>query len=268
MALEIANVVHAIGLIAGGGTPNLLAGVGLRGSSVTQVSTGVYRVQLDESIDASEAAAVATAPAFSDQAPVCDAQILTGGVLEVVITSAGAGLDPPYFAVFVLRFRAGQTALPAVPPVVLGPGFVGQVFAVLAAAGIFAQAPYFPPGTTEVDNNPRIAAGGFTDFDWPIPAESSKVYVLRFLGIGGQVGSAAAATSIASLEGNLYVQRDSAGVLNPTILSTLQAQTLTVGAPSVSGVDTVRFRVSNPTGIDFILPLAHINDAGMAIDPV
>lgn len=121
MALEIANVIHAIGLISGGDgivLPTLLHSVGLQ--SVARTAPGVYQVTTDISIDWGEAVCVGSVPAFGGTPAEINARVLTDGVIEVVISADGVGIDPPDFALFVLRFISGALAQPALPPLNLG----------------------------------------------------------------------------------------------------------------------------------------------------
>ncbi len=122
MALEIANVIHAVGKVQGGAPPALLTGVGLQ-AAVSRSAAGVYQLQTEIAIDASEAVVFVDAPAFGNVLPRCNGSISAPGIVNVVIAGQqGAGVDPPYFDVEVQRFIAGAVPLPAVTPPVAPTG--------------------------------------------------------------------------------------------------------------------------------------------------
>lgn len=119
MALEISNIIHAIGLVQGGVPPALLGGTGFQ-ATIVRSAAGVYQLTTELSVDYGEAMALASVPAPF----VVNARVISDGVIEVVTELGGLGVDPPQLQVVVLRYRSGEIIAPPIPPYT--PGALGS----------------------------------------------------------------------------------------------------------------------------------------------
>jgi hypothetical protein len=116
MALEIANVVHAIGLVGfddvvGVPTPALRAGVGFQ-AAIVRAAAGAYQMSTEISADYGEVMCVVSVPAPLQG----NARMGADGVVDIVVLFEGLPVDPAEFTVVVFRFRSGTTPIPNLPP--------------------------------------------------------------------------------------------------------------------------------------------------------